>query len=216
MERLADTRMRLCVDLKECEYLLIGLGEEWARLEPAQIPGAYESLRRLAQGKDYFVVTTVTDGRIFESPLDGTRITAPCGNRNWLQGSCSCTKDIWERGELPSEICPHCGAPLTENTIAAQEYIEEGYLPQWNAYKAWLAGTLNRRLLILELGVGFGTPTVIRWPFEKTAFFNRKAHMYRVNQTFYQISEQIRERAEAVEANSVEFCREMIENLSGI
>ena len=29
MERLADTRMRLCADLKECEYLLIGLGEEW-------------------------------------------------------------------------------------------------------------------------------------------------------------------------------------------
>ena len=52
LERLADTRMRLCVDLKEREYLLIGLGEEWERLEPAQIPGAYESLRRLAQGKD--------------------------------------------------------------------------------------------------------------------------------------------------------------------
>lgn len=216
MERLADVGMRLWADLKECEYLLIGLGEEWARLEETNIPAAYESLYRIAQGKDYFVVTTVTDGRIFESPLDGTHITAPCGNRNWLQCSCSCTKDIWERGELPDGICPHCKAPLTENTIAAQAYIEEGYLPQWNAYKAWLAGTLNRRLLILELGVGFVTPTVIRWPFEKTVFFNQKAHMYRVNQTFYQISEQIRGRAEAVEANSVEFCREMIENLSGI
>ena len=86
----------------------------------------------------------------------------------------------------------------------------------WERYLHWLSFTLNQKLCILELGVGFGTPTVIRWPFEKTAFFNQKAHMYRVNQTFYQITEQIRERAEAVEANSVEFCREMIENLSGI
>ncbi len=70
---------------------------------------------------------------------------------------------------------------LTSNTIEAEYYIEEGYLPRWNRYQEWLAQTLNRKLLILELGVGFRTPTVIRWPFEKTVFFNRRADMYRVN-----------------------------------
>lgn len=69
-------------------------------------------------------------------------------------------------------ICPHCGAPLTENTVLANPYIEEGYLKSWNLYREWLAGTLNHALLILELGVDFKTPTVIRWPFEKTVFFN--------------------------------------------
>ena len=50
--------------------------------------------------------------RIFESSLDEAKITAPCGNVNWLQCSKGCTKDIWERGEVPDGICPHCGAQM--------------------------------------------------------------------------------------------------------
>ena len=84
---------------------------------------------------------------------------------------------------------------------------DRGYLPQWQVYTRWLAGTLNKELLILELGVGFGTPTVIRWPFEKTAFFNQKSHMYRINERFSQISQEISGRAVPVSDNSVEFVR---------
>ena len=95
-------------------------------------------------------------------------------------------------GEIPDGLCPHCKAPLTGNTIKADQYIEEGYLPQWAAYTKWLAGTLNKKLVILELGVGFQTPTVVRWPFEKTAFFNQKSYMYRINEKFSQITEELK------------------------
>lgn len=126
------------------------------------------------------------------------RIVAPCGNETWRQCSVGCTKDIWEPGEVPDDICPHCGAPLTGNTIDAEPYIEEGYLPQWNRYTRWLSKTLGRELLILELGVGFSKPGVIRFPFEKTAFFNQHAYMYRVNEKLPQITEELKERAEGV------------------
>lgn len=192
--------------LKTCERLLIGIGEEWKRPEAEVIP-AYDSLYRLTEGKDFFIVTTVTDGRIFKSGIDPARIVAPCGNDRWQQCRDACTKDIWEPGEVPDGVCPHCGAPLIPNTVAAEHYIEEGYLPQWQVYTRWLAGTLNKELLILELGVGFGTPTVIRWPFEKTAFFNQKSHMYRINERFSQISQEISGRAVPVSDNSVEFVR---------
>ena len=132
---------------------------------------------------------------------------APCGNVNWFQCSEACTKDIWERGEVPEGRCSHCGAPLAANTIEAKNYIEEGYLPGWNRYKEWLSHTLNHRLLVLELGEGFKTPTVIRWPFEKTVYFNRKADMYRVNRKFAQVSEEIRGRAVPVAVDSLEFIR---------
>lgn len=187
-------------ELDSCEYLLIGLGNEWE-----QRTSAYAALARLAEGKDYFIVTTAKDGKIFESPLDGKKITAPCGNVTWMQCPDACTGDIWEAGEVEDGLCPHCGKALVPNTIACENYIEEGYLPQWKAYQAWLSRTLNKKLLILELGVGFQTPTVIRWPFEKTAFFNQKSHMYRVNKTFYQISEELKGRAVPVEADSMEF-----------
>lgn len=131
------------------------------------------------------------------------RIVAPCGNETWRQCSVGCTKDIWEPGEIPDDICPHCGAPLTGNTVEAHPYIEEGYLPQWNRYLQWLAGTLNGELTVLELGVGFANPGVVRFPFEKTVYFNRKACLYRVNASFPQTAKELAERAVGIKADSV-------------
>jgi hypothetical protein len=55
-------------------------------------------------------------------------------------------------------------------------------------------------------GSGF-QDAVIRWPFEKTVFFNRKSHMYRINQKFYQIVGDIQERTVSIPQNSVGFIR---------
>lgn len=199
----------LVEEIKNCEKLLIGIGEEWKSQEAVDIQVLYDKLLELIQDKDYFIVTTVTDGEIRKSSLDQRRIVAPCGNVTWRQCSKSCTKDIWEQGEIPDDICPHCGQPLTGNTIQAEDYIEEGYLPQWNAYTYWLSATLNKRVLILELGVGFQTPTVIRWPFEKTASINNKAHLYRIHGSFSQLSETVKGKADSISENSLEFLRNL-------
>lgn len=131
------------------------------------------------------------------------RIVAPCGNETWRQCSEGCCKDIWEPGEVPDDICPHCGAPLTGNTIEASPYIEEGYLPQWNRYLQWLGKTFGKNLVILELGVGFSKPGVIRFPFEKTAFFNQQSFLVRVHESLPQVTEELSDRAESVKESSV-------------
>ncbi len=137
------------------------------------------------------------------------RIVAPCGNETWRQCSEGCRKDIWEPGEIPDDICPHCKAPLTGNTIEASPYIEEGYLPQWERYMRWLGGTFNKDLVILELGVGFLRPGVIRFPFEKTAYFNQRSLMIRVNGKLSQITEELRERAEGIQEPSVAWVQKL-------
>lgn len=195
--------------LEKAGKVLVGIGDEWRTHKDSGILQAYGILARLLEGKDYFVVTTNTDAGIYNSSLDAERIVAPCGNETWRQCSKTCTKDIWEPGEIPDDICPHCGAPLTGNTREAENYIEEGYLPQWQRYTRWLAMTMNRELLVLELGEGFKVPTVIRWPFEKTVFFNQKSHMYRVHETLSQVTEEIKERAVPIPENSVEWIRKL-------
>ena len=68
--------------LKDCEYVLVGIGSEWGKAKDSEAKAAYHALYELTDGKDYFIVTTVTDARIFDSPLRADRITAPCGNVN--------------------------------------------------------------------------------------------------------------------------------------
>lgn len=178
---------------------LLGSEQEWATevMEPAREPEL-----RSADEKTVALMDRLFPPKERKKDTRRERIVAPCGNETWRQCSLSCTKDIWEPGEIPEDICPHCGAPLTGNTMEAKSYIEEGYLPQWRKYTQWLSRTLNRELLLLELGAGFANPGVLRFPFERTAIFNRKSYLYRVNERFPQIAKELAGHAEGIEANS--------------
>ena len=63
--------------------------------------------------------------------------------------------------------------------------------------------TLNRNLVILELGVGMELPQLIRFPFEKVAYFNQKSCLYRVHSHLYQMTEEIKERGYSVPMHPV-------------
>lgn len=78
----------------------------------------------------------------------------------------------------------------------------------WEKYLHWLGFTLNQKLCILELGVGFQNPEVIRFPFEKTCYFNRKSKYIRVNKNFPQLSVEIAERGISIAKDPVEFFAE--------
>ncbi len=39
----------------------------------------------------------------------------------------------------------------------------------------------NRRVVLLELGIGYNTPAIIRYPFERVAYHNPQATIIRLN-----------------------------------
>ena len=77
--------------------------------------------------------------------------------------------------------------------------------PKWDKYTKWLQGTLNRNVLILELGVGLKYPGVIRFPFEKAAYFNKKADFIRVHGRLYQMTEELGDKGISIAQNAVAF-----------
>ena len=101
--------------------------------------------------------------------------------------------------------CELCKSDMSFNLLDSKKYLEEGYLEQWKIYMKWLQGTLNRKLCVIEAGVGMKLPSVIRWPFEKTVFYNQKATMYRIHNKFYQVNEEIAERAYGTACHAVQF-----------
>ena len=57
----------------------------------------------------------------------------------------------------------------------------------------------------------FAHPSVIRFPFEKTAFYNNQATMIRVNERFYQLPQEMKDKGIAVQANAIDFVRQLKE-----
>ncbi len=219
-----EEKMSLLIEkIKDAELVLVGIGEEYELSyeelkkdgEAAQIRKAlYQKLAELLKEKNYFVISLCTDGYIRQCGLDDKRIAEPCGNYRYLQCSEKCTVDLYE-ADSGRSVCPSCGKSLVFNRIAetGAKYVEEGYLGQWGIYTKWLQGTVNRKVCILEMGVGMQFPTVIRFPFEKIAFFNQKASFFRVHSRLYQVTEEIKEKSYAMQATLEEFLKELSDRL---
>lgn len=189
---------------------------------------AYKNLKNLIAEKNYFVISLCIDDYIYESGLEAGRIVTPCGGFRRMQCDSNCSHALSEmpqesyeavlqyyRKELPLEalrepVCGQCGGKLRFNQLGVSRYAEEGYLDQWNVYTKWLQGTVNKRLCMLELGVGMEYPTVIRFPFEKILFYNQKAYMYRIHPSLYYLEEEIGDRGCGIKENPVEFLCESI------
>ena len=84
---------------------------------------------------------------------------------------------------------------------------------QWDLYNKWLSGTLNKKLLIVELGEDFSRPHIFRWPFEKIVFINKLSTLYRINEKFYQLPENIGDRAYGYKINVNNFIEELMKML---
>ena len=55
------------------------------------------------------------------------------------------------------------------------------------AYYDFLNKNQNKKIVLLELGVGFNTPTIIRFPFEKLNKILPKTSLIRVNKENFEV-----------------------------
>ena len=79
----------------------------------------------------------------------------------------------------------------------------------WDTYLKWVMGSMNRNILLLELGVSLVQPEIIRFPFEKMAAVNMKSNFIRVNKKLPFIPENLSEKAISVKDDPVELMIEL-------
>ncbi|MBO4887225.1 MAG: Sir2 silent information regulator family NAD-dependent deacetylase [Firmicutes bacterium] len=78
-----------------------------------------------------------------------------------------------ENGELkmtvPTELiprCPVCGEPMSMNLRADETFVEdEGWHVAAGRYSDFLRRHINSKVLFLDVGTGFNTPTIFKIPF---------------------------------------------------
>lgn len=152
----------------------------------------YENLLRLVRDKDYFVITTNVDHCFQKAGFDKKRLFYTQGDYGLFQCGEPCCRETWDNEavirqmvakqkdmKIPSALvprCPHCGKPLTMNLRADGSFVEdEGWHEAAGRYANFLRTREGQKILFLELGVGYNTPVIIKYPFWQMTAKNPRA-----------------------------------------
>ena len=152
----------------------------------------YEELLELVRDKDYFVLTTNVDHCFQKAGFDKERLFYTQGDYGLFQCMEPCCQETWdnekavremlesqENMRIPSELvphCPHCGRPMTMNLRADDSFVQdEGWYRAAERYSRFQREHEGMKTLYLELGVGYNTPVIIKYPFWKMTRQNPEA-----------------------------------------
>ena len=159
----------------------------------------YENLLKLVADKDYFVITTNVDHCFQKAGFDKKRLFYTQGDYGLFQCSEPCCQETFDNKDIiiemlkqqkdmkiPTEllpVCPHCGKPLTMNLRSDDKFVEdEGWHRAAERYENFLRTRANEKILFLELGVGYNTPVIIKYPFWQMTAKNTNATYACINQ----------------------------------
>lgn len=172
----------------------------------------YPELYDVIKDKDYFVITTNVDHCFQKAGFDKNRLFYTQGDYGLLQCSKPCHNKTYDNEELvrrmvaeqrdmkiPTELiprCPVCGKPMSMNLRADDTFVQDD---GWNAacerYKKFVRKHCESRVLYLELGVGYNTPVIIKYPFRRFTEQNPKATYVCINRGEATCPPEIRNRS---------------------
>ena len=178
----------------------------------------YEELFRLVKDKDYFVITTNVDHCFQKSGFDKKRLFYTQGDYGLFQCSEPCCQETWDNEavirqmvaeqkdmKIPSALiprCPHCGKPLTMNLRSDDRFVEdEGWHAAAGRYANFLRTREGQKILFLELGVGYNTPVIIKYPFWQMTAKNPRATYACINRGEVFCPDEIADRAICVDGD---------------
>ncbi|MBR1753158.1 MAG: Sir2 silent information regulator family NAD-dependent deacetylase [Ruminococcus sp.] len=154
--------------------------------------GTYKALFELVKDTDYFVITTNVDHQFQKAGFDKNRLFYTQGDYGLWQCSEPCHNKTYDNEEtvramfeqqkdmrVPSELIPHCpvcGKPMSMNLRADDTFVEdEGWHLASKRYEQFISSHKGQHILFLELGVGYNTPVIIKYPFWRMTAQNKKA-----------------------------------------
>ena len=181
------------------------------RFDPPALP-LYTELYDIVKNKEYFVLTTNVDHQFYKAGFDGKRIFATQGDYGKIQCQKAChpktydAKDLFRKMDkarrdclIPSELvpkCPVCGGNMAMNLRCDNYFVEdEAWHEAADRYAGFLEQNKDKKVVLLELGVGFNTPIIIRFPFEKMVRENSSYSLIRMNMDEAVVPESFGKRA---------------------
>jgi len=181
------------------------------RFTPPALP-LYNDLFEMVRNKEYFVLTTNVDHQFWKAGFSDERIFATQGDYGEIQCQRGCHQKVYDAKEMfekmdkarkdcliPTELvpkCPVCGGNMAMHLRCDNYFVEdESWHEAADRYADFLEEVKGKKVVLLELGVGFNTPIIIRFPFEKMVRENATFNLIRLNMDEAVVPESFGDRA---------------------
>lgn len=190
----------------------------------------YKNLQKIIRDKDYFIINTNADGQLEKSEFNADKIFSMQGNYDSLQCMTPCSDKIYasekyvknmvesiKNNEVSMDtipICPHCGNYLIPNLRCDDTFVEKLNIKNEGKYRDFLRKNMNKNIVFLELGVGYNTPAIIRYPFEKMTYNLDKATLVRINKGMASVSKEIENKSISIDEDINKVLRDIIGNMN--
>lgn len=187
----------------------------------------YDDLLALVADKDYAVITSTVDGLFYKSSFEERRIYPVQGDLSRLQCAQGCTAETYsvlpylrkalsaiddETLVLPEALrprCPHCGAALAPNISSTPHFCHAPYQEQARLVNHYLRDTEAGPLVLLEVGVGYSEPNLIRFPFEFLTESRQDVTLIRINDRYPLCAEENRTKAICIGLDAAQALHEL-------
>lgn len=195
----------------------------------------YKDILKLLKDKRTFCLSTNADGQFQKAGYKEEQIFCTQGDYFHIQCQKACHQRTYNAVKLFKQMdqarkncqiptymvpkCPICGGPMTMNLRCDQYFVQD---EAWYQAEKRFGNFLNealksqKNLLLLELGVGFNTPTIIRFPFEKLVKENKQVNLIRLNLNEAVIPESIEQQAVGINKDIKQTIKDLHTVLSGI
>ena len=187
----------------------------------------YLNLYNIVKNKNYFVITTNVDGRFADSKFDKDKIFAVQGDFSLFQCSKPCRQETFynekyiremikykKEMKIPTELipkCPYCGRNMSMNLRVDSTFVQDkNWDKQKSKYENFLKNSYNSKILFLELGVGFNTPSIIKYNFWRMTLNNKKSVYSSINLGECYGASDIEERSICIDADISEVLKKLI------
>jgi NAD-dependent SIR2 family protein deacetylase len=160
----------------------------------------YQHLFDLVGRKDGFVLTSNVDALFARNGFAEERICSIQGDFAFLQCMRPCSDELWPSAPVLERLlpeidphtqalrdaslvpgCPRCGGDVFFNVRGGDWFVETPWRRRFKVLQEWLPSAPNDRLVVLDIGSGFNTPGVVRWPMERAAAAIPSARFVRIN-----------------------------------
>ena len=158
----------------------------------------YMDLFQLVKNKNYFVISTNVESQFEKAEFPSDKVFEIQGDYSYLQCEKGCHDKLYYNESLVEKMidknvdckipwylvpkCPVCGGEMDVNLRKNQYFVQD---EKWHEsdklYKEFLKNLEGEKVSYIELGVGFNTPGIIRYPFEGATYRNENATLIRLN-----------------------------------